>query len=135
MNTINGVEFKNWEETAKARFTGIFGRDNERSTFQFPDGTVVYLEAYFPRNWMKKNHTRTIVEIIVPKNKETIELAEKYGAILEEEYYGKENDWWFVFTAMEDEVGKDTMEMAWNFIAKEGDFVRKLSGGKYYKQD
>ena len=111
--TNTAETFAEWEAKALAfeQYDYSHGGDrHERALFDML-GQLVFLETYFPWNFLKSATVRTIAaDFTIRQDSETAKLAEKHGAAWEPGYYMDDGYGWPVFR------GDNGLEQGFNFL-------------------
>lgn len=109
------MTFKQWSENATTEYTCEFGNmscPGIRDIYTLPCGLKIHDEVVLPRSIFKKQHTATLVDVIVPVSKKEW-LKDTYDAELDEGRYTEEGYGYPLF------IGENCTERAFEFAEKE----------------
>ena len=118
--------FEEWSETAESTATYEFSSDGIRDIYDTPFGIQIEEESILPRHWGRKPHYQTVVDVILPMEKEEW-LKETYGGWLDDERYTEDGYGVPVFDGEESDIGT---QKAWKFLEVEHKNLKRLNEGE-----
>jgi hypothetical protein len=118
------VTYEEWSATAKSIDTHEFSRDGIRDVYDTPFGIQIEEESVLPRSPFKPAHHQTVVNVILPMDKEEW-LKATYGGWLNDQRYTEDGFGMPVFNDTDDSDGS---RRAWKFLEAEHKNLKLLNG-------